>query len=178
MNSFEFNKVFAAILLAGLIAMLAGFAAKKFVHPEEVEPRAYAVPGMAAPTTAAAEAPKGPNPIDGLLASADVAAGQKTAKVCAACHSFDQGGPNKVGPNMWNVVGGPKAHMEGFAYSKALAERHGEKWGYAELNQFLYNPKAYVPGTKMVFAGIKNDQERANVIAWLRTLSASPQPLP
>ena len=176
--SMEWNKIFGAVLLAGLIAMLTGFAAEVLVHPKELEQNAYvvAVPqGQGAATTAAA--PSGPAEIGPLLASADPAAGQAAAKACAACHSFDKGGPNKVGPNLYGIIGAPKGHIQGFAYSEGLIKTGGQ-WDYASMNKFLYSPKEYAPGTKMTYAGLKKDQERANIIAYLRSLSDNPAPLP
>ena len=172
----EFNKIFAAILTAGLVAMMSSFISRKVIHPEVPEKPAYLVAGMETETPAAA-APTGPEPILALLASADVAKGQNIAKACAACHSFDKGGPNKVGPNMYNIVGGKKAHMDSFSYSSALAAKGGV-WGYDELNHFLYKPKDYIQGTKMSYAGLKKPEERAAVIAYLRSLSDNPAPLP
>ncbi|MBP2300053.1 c-type cytochrome [Azospirillum picis] len=177
--SMEWNKIFGAVLLAGLIAMLTGFAAKVLVHSKPLEKSVYAIAapeGSGAPAGKAAE-PTGPAPIAPLLAAADPAAGQKVAKACAACHSFDKGGAAKVGPNLYGIIGGPKGHMQGFAYSDALVKTGGT-WTYDELNKFLYNPKDYAPGTKMTFAGLKKDDERAAVIAYLRSLADSPQPLP
>lgn len=177
--SMEWNKIFGAVLLAGLIAMLTGFAAEVLVHPKKTEKNAYVVAmpeGQSAPADKGA-APAGPAPIAPLLASADPAAGQGTAKACAACHSFDKGGANKVGPNLFGIVGGPKGHAQGFGYSDALVKTGGQ-WNYDELNKFLYDPKAYAPGTKMTYAGLKKDSDRANVIAYLRSLADSPQPLP
>lgn len=179
MNGFEFNKLLAAILLAMLIAMITGFIAHKMVSPEKLAKNVYVVEGAAAPEGgAAAEAPKGPPDITPLLAKADPAAGEKYARVCGTCHTLTKGGNALIGPNLYGVVGGPHAHMQGYDYSDAMKAMHDHPWDFAELNEFLYNPRAHVPGTKMTFAGIKNDQDRANVIAYLRTLSDSPVPLP
>ncbi|MHA7060625.1 c-type cytochrome [Azospirillum argentinense] len=177
--SMEWNKIFGAVLLAGLIAMLAGFAAEVLVHPKTPEKPGYvvAMPDGAAPAPSGGAAPSGPAEIAPLLAKADAAAGQSAAKACAACHSFDKGGPNKVGPNLYGIVGAPHGHLDGFAYSDAIKGKAGP-WNYDELNHFFYDPKAYAPGTKMTFAGVKKDQERANIIAYLRSLSDSPAPLP
>ncbi len=177
MGGFEFNKIAAAVLLAGLIAMLAGFAAKKVIHPEELVENVYKVEGVAAATTAAPVAAV-IEPVSALIASADIAKGEAGARACAACHSFDKGGPNKVGPNLWNVVGGPHAHMEGYAYSKAMAALHDKKWDYEALNEFLAHPRQAIPGTKMAYAGLKKVEDRANMIAWMRTLSDNPVPVP
>lgn len=178
MTGMEWNKMFGAVLLAGLIAMLAGFASRVLVHPHELEEPVFTVAakdGGGAP--AEDKAPQGPAPIAALLAAADPAAGQNGVKACAACHSFDQGGANKVGPNLFGVVGAEMGHHEGFAYSDALKGKGGT-WDYEALNHFLYSPKEYVPGTKMTFAGIKKDQDRANVIAYLRSISPNAPPLP
>jgi len=178
--SMEANKIFGAILLALLIGTLSGFIAEVLVHPKELEQNAYVIPvpeGGAAGKADAAAAPAGPAPIGPLLASADPAAGQTASKACAACHSFGKGEPGKVGPNLYGIVGGPLAHQQGFAYSDAIAKKGGN-WDYEALNQFLADPKGFAPGTKMVFAGVKRDQERANIIAYLRSLHDSPPPLP
>jgi cytochrome c len=111
------------------------------------------------------------------LASADAAAGEKVFGKCKACHSIEKGGPNKVGPDLWSVVGRPKAHAEGFAYSDALKGVGGE-WNYDDLNHFLTSPKEYLPGTKMTFAGLKKVEDRAAVVAYLRENGDNPPPLP
>ena len=172
MNGFEFNKVLAAILLAMLIAMVTGFIAHKAVAPEKLAKNVYVVEGVpaAGDSSGAAAAPKGPAPIEPLMAKASVEAGQKYARVCGTCHSFGKGEAAMIGPNLYGVVGGPHAHMAGYDYSDAMKAMHDKQWTVDELNEFLYNPRAHIPGTKMTFAGIKNDQDRANVIAWLKTL--------
>jgi cytochrome c len=179
MSSGELNKIFAAVLLAGLIAMMSGFIAGKLVHPHIPEQAAYRVEIPDAPSAAPAqEAPPALDPVGPLLASADVEAGQRQFRACASCHTVDRGGPSRVGPNLWGVVGGPHAHIQGFAYSDALAAMHDKPWDYEELNAFFANPRAYAPGTKMNFNGIRSAQDRANLIAWLRTQHDSPPPLP
>jgi cytochrome c len=133
-------------------------------------------PQAAAPATAAA--PAGPAPIAPLLAKADIGAGEAYAKkVCAACHTFTDGGKAGIGPNLYGIVGAPHAHMVGFNYSDGMKAKQGP-WTYDELNEWLYKPSAYVKGTRMTFVGIPNDQERANVIDYLHTLAATPEPLP
>lgn len=175
----EFNKIAAAILCACLLFMITGFISHGVVEAEQLKQNAYPVQVADAGSGGAvsAEAPKELPPIAPLLAAASAADGEGVAKKCAACHSFDKGGPNKVGPNLWNIVNNKHAHMDGFAYSAALKNMPGN-WDYESLNKFLHKPAKYVPGTKMAFAGISNDKERANLIAWLRTLSDSPAPLP
>lgn len=112
-----------------------------------------------------------------LLAKASVEAGQKSFKKCETCHTGTQGGANKVGPNLWNVIGRPKGKAPGFSYSTAMAGAGGE-WTYKDLDTFLTNPKDFVKGNKMTFVGVKKSEERAAVMAYLRTLSPSPKPLP
>lgn len=112
-----------------------------------------------------------------LLGAADPAAGEKTFGKCKACHSIEQGGPNKVGPNLWNVVDRDKAAIADFEYSGALSELEGE-WTYENLYKFLKSPKDYAPGNKMTFGGLKKSEDRADVIAYLREQSDSPKPLP
>jgi cytochrome c len=124
-----------------------------------------------------AEAAAGGGGLSALLAAADPAAGEKVFKKCKACHTTEQGGKNRVGPNLWNVVGGPKAHAEGFAYSDAVSGLGGE-WTYEDLDAYLTKPTDFAPGTKMSFGGLKKPEDRASVISYLRTLSDSPKPLP
>jgi len=142
-------------------------------------PAAEKLASASAAPAAAAPAPAADEPLPVLLAKADAAAGQKSTMQlgCIACHSFNEGGKNGLGPNLYNVVGREKASHEGFVYSAALKGKGGE-WSYEELNAWLTKPAAYAPGTKMSFAGIANAQTRANVIAYLRTLAAEPKPLP
>lgn len=176
MGGMEFNKIFAAILVAGILAMLGGFVAKQLVHPHKLAEPAFNIevvevagPGGAAPMA---------EPILAMIAAADVAKGEKIAKACAACHTFNKGGPNGVGPNLYGVLGGPKDHAAGYAYSGALLEQGGATWTYAELNKFLWKPKAYAKGTKMAFAGVKKPEDRAALIAWLRTQADAPKAPP
>ena len=120
-------------------------------------------------------------PIATLLASADAAAGEAVFKKCQACHTGEKGGPNKVGPNLWGVINRPIASHEGFAYSgpmKEFSQGGSVVWDYEHLDEFLMSPKTDVKGTAMGFAGLKKDGERANLIAYLRTLADSPPPLP
>jgi cytochrome c len=149
--------------------------------PEPLPPPPPA--GSAAASTpvpgGAATAPPVAEPIADRLATADAGDGQKdTMKLgCIACHTFTQGGRAGLGPNLYGVVGGPHAHMVGFEYSAAL-KKHTGPWTYEELDKWLTKPAAYAPGTKMTFAGIPNPKERADVIAYLRSLSATPEPMP
>ncbi len=172
------NKIIGSILTAGLVAMASGFIASIAYKPHDLEKQSYVIGGNAPAAGAEkAAAPSGPEPIAGLLASADMAAGQKLAKKCKACHSFKKGGPKKVGPNLWNVVGGKKAQVAGFSFSAAL-KGIGGVWSFADLNSFLYKPKGFAKGTKMNFKGFKKAQDRANIIRFLHAKSDSPISLP
>lgn len=180
MASLEMNKIAAGVLCAGLLAMAAGKIADGLVHPEPLAENAYPVDtsALAAPVEAAPEAPA-LEPVMGLLADADPAAGLKVFKKCAACHTADKGGANKVGPNLYDIVNAAKGAKEGFGYSPALTGFEGAPdWDYASLNAFLARPKDYMPGTKMSFVGLKKVGDRAAAIAYLRTLADEPAPLP
>jgi cytochrome c len=179
MDSLEVNKAIAAVLVAGIAFMLAGLIGEALVSPKPLKQSAIKIEGAEAPAATAAAPAEAPlPPIGPLLASADPAAGEAlTKKLCVACHTFNEGGKAGVGPNLYGVVGGPHAHMEGFSYSAVLKSKQGP-WTFDELNQWLHKPSSYAPGTKMSFAGITNDKQRADVIDYLRTLSKSPEPLP
>jgi cytochrome c len=177
MDSLEVNKGVAAVLVAGIAFFLSGYIGTLLVDNKEPAKVAFEI-AMPQPAGAAAPAPAGPDNIDGLIATADPAKGEAFTKtICVACHTFTQGGPAGVGPNLYNVVGGPHAHMQGFNYTAGMKAKTGP-WTFAELNEWLYKPSAYVPGTRMIFPGIPNAQTRANVIDYLRTLSPDPLPLP
>lgn len=182
MSSFELNKFAAAILLAGIIAMVAGFLAEGLVKQKPLEKPAYVVAGVAEKASAPAGGGEAKEaeipPIAPLLAKADANEGANVAKQCAACHTFDKGGPNRVGPNLYGVIGAHPAEVAGFAFSKALEGIKDKVWDYESLNKWLANPKAYAPGTKMTFAGLRKPEQRADVIAFLRSKSDSPPPLP
>ena len=182
MSSFELNKLAAAILLAGIIAMVSSFLAEALVKPKLLATPAYVVAGVEAsastPAAGAAPAEAKLAPIAPLLAKADPAEGANIAKQCAACHTFDKGGANRIGPNLYGVIGSHPAEVEGFAFSKALEGIKDKTWSYEALNEWLANPKTYAPGTKMTFAGLRKPEQRADVIAFLRSKSDSPPPLP
>lgn len=172
------NKVAAAILTAGLIAMTAGFISTFVYHPTVPEQNAFVIEVPDSVGGVAAPVETGPEPIVPLLASADIAKGESLTKKCASCHKFEKGGANGVGPGLYGVVGSPKASHDGFSkYSDGLKAMGGE-WTFEDLNHFLYKPKDFVSGTAMAFNGLKKTQDRADLIAYLRTLSDNPVPLP
>lgn len=176
MDSFELNKVAGAVLGAVLFAVGSGFVAELIYHPKPAGKAGYELPEPQPESGAPAEAAK-VEPIAVRLASANVEKGQGGTKACQACHSFEKGGPNKVGPDLWEIVERQKGGHGGFEYSAGLKEKGGT-WTYDDLDHFLASPKGFIKGTKMAFAGISSPQERANVIAYLRTLADSPKPLP
>jgi len=178
MNSFELNKIIGALLFTGLCLLALNITAGAlFKAVKPAKPGfAIAVKETAGDHKAVAKEPE--KPIAVLLASASVEKGQTAAKKCAACHTFDKGGANKVGPNLWGIVGNKHAHAGNFDYSAAMKGKHDTVWTFEALNEFLKSPKAALPGTKMAFAGIGRDSERADVINYLRTLADNPLPLP
>lgn len=182
MDSFEFNKLIGALLGAVFIVFSVSLISDAIFAAPIPEKPGFAIEAAEEPEAGAggAAAPAAV-PIATLLATADAAAGEVVFKKCAACHTGDKGGANKVGPNLYGIVDRPVASHEGFGYSGAMkefAQGGTVVWDYDHLNHFLLSPKALVKGTAMGFAGLKKDDERANVIAYLRTLADSPVPLP
>jgi cytochrome c len=169
MSSFEWNKIIASVLTAMIVAMASGILAGQLVRPKELEKPVFVVAG-AEPSAPAEGAAAGPEPIGPLLAKADPKKGEQVAKVCAACHTFNKGGPNKIGPNLWGITEEAMAEVPGYQFSAAMEAHKGEKWDPEKLNEWLYKPQAFIKGTKMTFAGIPKGQDRADVIAYLETL--------
>tara|TARA_R110001592_G_scaffold29350_10_gene106643 strand:+ start:13158 stop:13850 length:693 start_codon:yes stop_codon:yes gene_type:complete len=179
MSNFENNKIFAAVLTAGVTIMLTGFIANQVFHDGNLEKDAVTIEGASADSHGGgvSNKPTLPEPIMAMLAQADVEKGAKISKACAACHSFEKGGPIKQGPDLWDIVDRPKGAFPGFSYSNGLANAGGG-WDYDALNHFLMKPKKYISDTKMNFAGLKKATDRAAIIAWLREQSDAPVALP
>ncbi|MGE6739598.1 c-type cytochrome [Allorhizobium pseudoryzae] len=181
MNAYT-NMAVGALLSTVFVMMSVSIASEGLFHSEAPEKPGFAIVAEEAPAAGAGEAAAAAAvPIATLLATADAAAGATVFKKCQSCHSGEKGGPNKVGPDLWDLVNRPIATHEGFSYSAAMKDfsKGGTVvWDFEHLNHFLAGPKAYIPGTAMGFAGVKKDDERANLIAYLRSLSDNPAPLP
>ncbi len=181
MSSMENTKVFAAILTAGIGFSMSGFIATLLIHPKPLHHAAIQIGDVNA-GTAAPSAPAAPTlePVGNILAEASVERGQQiAARQCGICHSFNQGGPSGVGPNLYGIIGAPHGHVASFAYSAALKGKPGP-WTYDDMNAWLAKPSTYAPGTRMAYAGLSNNQQRGDVIAYLRSISpgAPPPPAP
>ena len=179
MDGFEFNKIAGAVLATALVVFGLKELSSVIYHSETPEKPGFAIEVAEAGTTGEAQAATGPAVSLGtLLASADATKGTAGAKACAACHDFTKGGPNKVGPNLWEVVDRSIGAHGGFTYSDGMMARATEKWTYEALDAFRKDPKTATPKTKMAFGGVKKDQARADIIAYLASLSDAPKPFP
>jgi cytochrome c len=178
MDSFELNKILGAILGTCLVLLVTSFTAGAIFSPAKPQKPGFeiAVKEEVAGGEKAGAAPA-PEPIEKLLQTASVQKGEASAKKCAACHDFTKGGPNKIGPDLYGIVGDKKGEGRGFNFSAAMKAKGGT-WTFDDLNQFIANPKGFIPGTAMTFAGIPKDSERADVIAYLNSLSDHPAPMP
>jgi cytochrome c len=184
MDSFTVNKIAGAVLgsLLFLVGMKTGidlFYPTGEIAESKATVTSKPAPGaqsLAATPAAAPAAPQDP-PVNTLLASANPQTGEAGMKQCAACHSWTKGGGSKIGPNLWGVVDRDIGKEPGFSYSPAVAQKGG-KWSFQDLNEWLKNPKAFIPGTKMAFPGVKDPKERAGIIAYLDKQADSPVPLP
>jgi len=178
MDSFELNKILGAVLFTLLVLVTLNITAGAIFTPHKPEKPGYDIAVQEHATdTAHGGAPAAEEPIEKLLASATVEKGSVAAKKCQACHTFEKGGPNRVGPNLWGVVGRARASEAGFNYSAAMKGKGGS-WTIEDLDKFLTSPKGFVPGTAMAFAGLPRGSERADVIAYLNSLADNPKALP
>ncbi|MER8432291.1 c-type cytochrome [Mesorhizobium caraganae] len=181
MDSNEVNKLLAGLLGTCFVVFSVGLVSDALFASPAPEKPGYAIEATEPAEGGGAGPAVEAKPIADLLASANVEQGAAVFKKCQACHSGEKGGPNKVGPDLWDIVDRPVAEHEGFGYSagmKDFSKGGAEKWTYDNLNHFITSPKKFVKGTAMGFAGLPKDEDRANVIAYLRTLSDSPKPLP
>ncbi|MGF1619808.1 MAG: c-type cytochrome [Rhodomicrobiaceae bacterium] len=177
MDKWFVNMVAGAVLSALLVLFGAGVLVDE-IYPTGGQPEAPPPPSETADAEGGAPAEAAPQvSLASLLGQATVEAGETQARKCVACHTFDEGGANKIGPNLHGILGRQVATVEGFAYSPALTE-YGGNWDYEKMDCFLLDPKGCVPGNKMSFAGVKRDTERADVIAYLRSISPDAPPLP
>jgi cytochrome c len=179
MDTFEINKIVAAVLLVALLVIGIGKLSNVIFYVEKPEKPGYAVEVQQASTSTTAAATVEDKKVDiaALMALGDVNAGEKIFKKCAACHSINQGGANKIGPALYNVVGRKIGGVADYKYSKAFVE-YGKEWNFEELNGFLIKPSKWIKGTKMAYAGLRKEEDRASVIKYLNQNSDSPLPLP
>jgi cytochrome c len=177
MDSFELNKILGAVLATCLGLLTLNIAAGAIFTPGKLEKPGYAIAVPDQPGAVETAKPEPAEPIAVRLASSDPGKGQAAAKQCAACHTFEKGGPNRVGPNLYGIVDRAKASVAGFNYSAALKAKGGV-WTYDDLDHFIASPKAWLPGTTMGYAGLARGGQRADLINYLHTLADSPVPFP
>ena len=178
MDGFELNKIVGAILATAIVVLCTALVSNAIFASVEPAKPGFQIAVKEQPAANAASSKTATiAPIEVRLAKADADRGKAETKVCMTCHTLAKDGPNKVGPNLWSVVDRPRASHPGFDYSAAMKQKGG-KWTFDELDKFLAHPQGYIPGTKMTFNGIDNPDQRANLIAYLRTQSDNPVPLP
>tara|TARA_A100001015_G_C14932542_1_gene689056 strand:- start:809 stop:1354 length:546 start_codon:yes stop_codon:yes gene_type:complete len=181
MDSFEINKIIAAVLITALVVIGIGKFADIIFHVEKPQESAYKVEGLevAADQTSSSSKAKVVEKINisELLALGDVVHGEKVFKKCSACHMIVSDGKNMIGPNLWGVIGRTAGSISDYKYSKAMVA-YGKEWTFEEMNAYLIKPQAYIKGTKMAFAGLRKEKDRASVILFMNSKSNSPLPLP
>ena len=180
MDSFEINKIVAAVLMVALVVIGIGKVSDLIFHVEKPEVPGYAVDveqAVATSTETSSDASEDKIDISALMAMGDLAHGEKVFKKCAACHSINKGGKNNIGPALYNVVGRKIGSISDYKYSKALSE-YEKEWNFEELNGYLIKPAKWIKGTKMAFAGLRKEKDRASVIKYLNQNSDNPLPLP
>ena len=179
MDSFEINKIVAAVLMVALLVIGIGKLSNVIFHVEKPKTPGYAVEVEQTTTVSSSAKTAVEEKIDiaALMAMGDVASGEKIFKKCAACHSIVKGGKNNIGPALYNVVGRKTGAVTDYKYSKALAS-YEKEWTFEELNGYLIKPAKWIKGTKMAFAGLRKEKDRASVILYLNQNSDNPLPLP
>ena len=179
MDSFEINKIIAAVLLTALIIIGIGKFTDILFHVEKPKESAYKIEGLevaATDTSAGSTETKVVEAVDikTLLAMGDLVHGEKVFKKCSACHMIVSDGKNMIGPNLWGVIGRQAAVISDYNYSKAMKD-YGKEWSFEEMNAYLIKPQAYIKGTKMAFAGLRKEKDRASVILYMNSKSDAPQ---
>jgi len=177
MDSFEINKIIAAVLITVLLVFGIGKVSDMVFDVEKPKVQGYKVEVNVDGATSTQSSTESQVDISALLALGSAEDGKKIFKKCAACHSINQGGANKIGPALYSVVGRAVANISGYKYSKALTS-YGKEWTFEELNGFLLKPSSWIKGNKMGFAGLKKEEDRASVMLYLNKNSDSPKPLP
>ena len=180
MDSFEINKIIAAVLLTALLIIGIGKFADMLFYVEKPKQSAYQIDGLEkAVASTEKDETKTLEKVDiaQLLAMGDLAHGEKVFKKCSACHMIAAGGKNMIGPNLWNVIGRTAGSVSDYKYSKAMVA-YAKEWSFEEMNSYLIKPQAYIKGTKMAFAGLRKEKDRASVILYLNQNSDNPLPLP
>ncbi len=179
MDSFELNKIIAAILMVALLVIGLGKVADGVFHVKKPKNPGYKVEVESQLTSGTSQTTEVVEKIDiaALMVLGDVASGEKIFKKCAACHSINKGGKNKIGPALYNVVGRMVGGLDNYKYSKTLAS-YGKEWTFEELNGFLKKPASYLKGTKMSYAGLRKEKDRASIIKYLNAKSDNPKQLP
>ena len=180
MDSFEINKIIAAVLLTALLIIGIGKFADMLFYVEKPKQSAYQIDGLEkAVASTEKDETKTLEKVDiaQLLAMGDLAHGEKVFKKCSACHMIASDGKNMIGPNLWNVIGRKAGSVGDYKYSKAMVA-YAKQWSFEEMNSYLIKPQAYIKGTKMAFAGLRKEKDRASVILYMNSKSSSPKPLP
>ncbi len=179
-NPLLYFKIVGAVMFTGLLGMGAKLISDTIYQTETLETHAFSISDSESEAPIKQQniaAPRKPESISLLIASARASRGKKLFRACIACHTITNGGADKVGPNLWNVVGHSIASRKGYRYSAAFRKMEG-RWDYESLDLFLFKPKLFAPGTKMTYTGMKAPEDRADVIAYVRSLSDNPEPLP
>ena len=182
MDSFELNKIIAAVLLTALIIIGIGKFTDILFHVEKPKESAYKIEGLEIISDSTSSLDKETKVVEAvdikaLLAMGDLGHGEKVFKKCSACHMIASGGKNMIGPNLWSVIGRTAGSVNDYKYSKAMIA-YGKEWTFEEMNSYLIKPQAYIKGTKMAFAGLRKEKDRASVILFMNSKSSSPKPLP
>ena len=181
MDSFEINKIIAAVLLTALLVIGIGKFTDILFHVEKPKQSAYRIEGLevasASSSTDTTEKKAEVVDIKALLAMGDIAHGEKVFKKCSACHMIAADGKNMIGPNLWSVIGRTAGSVSDYKYSKAMVA-YAKEWSFEEMNSYLIKPQAYIKGTKMAFAGLRKEKDRASVILYMNSKGDNPKPLP